>query len=134
MNDENNIYDYVISQINQLLKRGIDYYDLKDLDKQNKLITIYDYINNDSDAEIVIETPLKKKKTYPISGMSTGVRQATSYSSFLAMLNLEDFNTIDVNDPSSYMVTSPLKAGTNIGNSTMINDKMNIYDNNKRNE
>ncbi len=46
MHKEDNVYDYIINSINNIITNGISYYADKDIDKINRLMDIYDYIND----------------------------------------------------------------------------------------
>ena len=67
MHSEDNVYNYVVESINKLLIHGIEFYNNKDKSLQNRLIDIYDYINNDDQVEIVIEKD--KEKELPIDAV-----------------------------------------------------------------
>lgn len=60
MDSENNVYDYVVENINNILTHGIEYYTNRNDILKNKLLNFYEYIN-DEDMEIVIdkETPIE---------------------------------------------------------------------------
>ena len=62
MHKENTVYAYIIDDINKTLNHGTDYYEGKDKVIQNKLIEIYDFINNSDNAEVVIDDNLKNKE------------------------------------------------------------------------
>lgn len=49
MQNDKNVYDYILNKINSLLRDGIDYYNDKDNNQKEKLIKIYDLINETYD-------------------------------------------------------------------------------------
>jgi len=56
MPKEDSIYEYIVNSINNIITNGISYYADKDSDKLNRLLDIYDYINDDAVAIIDIES------------------------------------------------------------------------------
>lgn len=47
MDNDKNIYDYVINSMNNILKNGIEYYKDKNKDIYKRLLDIHEYINHD---------------------------------------------------------------------------------------
>lgn len=58
MHKENNVYDYIINSINNIITNGISYYVDKDIDKINRLMDIYDYVNGDVESVIAIDNDI----------------------------------------------------------------------------
>lgn len=54
MHREDNVYDYIINSMNNIITNGISYYADKDKNKLNHLMHIYDYINSDIESIIDI--------------------------------------------------------------------------------
>lgn len=54
MHREDNVYDYIINSMNNIITNGISYYADKDKSKLNHLMHIYDYINSDIESIIDI--------------------------------------------------------------------------------
>lgn len=118
MHKEDNVYDYIINSMNNIITNGISYYADKDIDKINRLMDIYDYINRDiepiSDINNELDTvedmmfePVKKEDNIKLSNesmdkintlLNTFMSKITDIK--IAVLNLENDLSLYYNNSS----------------------------------